>query len=559
LSKRTRTILAAALALSLVALAFGAAGCTPKASSGTASATDTPVKGGTLSYYINEPAYIDPYNTQESEGTNVEQSLFDSLTAINPLTSKLEPAAAESWKVNSDGTVWTFKLRKGATFHDGTPVTAKDFKYAWERIANPATDPKNPSVISYHLAPVKGFQEMSDGKATTLTGVKVVDDLTLEVTLTEPFADFEYVVAHPALAPVPQAAVEKDPKAFAEMPIGNGPFKMAEPWKHDQFIKVVRFDGYYGTKANLDGIDFKIFKDEDTAFREFEAGNLDFTSIPTGKIAASKTKYGVSTDGYTVNPKKQVLLGAETAVYYMLMNNTDPVLKNPKVRAAISMAINRQALCDTIYEGTRKPATGIVPPGIVGFQPNAWASTKYDVEGAKKMLADAGYPGGAGISELSLSFNTGAGHEKVMELVGSDLAKIGVKTKPDGVEWAQYLKQLDAGTYQIGRLGWIADYPIIDNFINPIFQSKSGDNKSKFVDASVDSAITDARKITDSAKRIAAYQAIEKTIGEQTPVAPLTFYAHRHVGSSRVHNLIYSPMGLGAFDKCWIVAPAATK
>ena len=558
MSKRTRTILAAALALSLVALAFGAAGCTPKRG-GTASASDTPVKGGTLSYYIGEPAYIDPYNTQESEGTNVEQSLFDSLTAINPLTSKLEPAAAESWKANSDGTVWTFKLRKGAKFHDGTPVGAKDFKYAWERIANPATDPKNPSVISYHLSPVKGFQEMADGKATDLTGVKVIDDLTLEVTLTESFADFEYVVAHPALAPVPKAAVEKDPKAFAEAPVGNGPFKMSGTWKHDQYIKVVRFDGYYGTKANLDGIDFKIFKDEDTAFREFEAGNIDFTSIPTGKIGASKTKYGVSADGYTVNPKTQVLLGAETAVYYMLMNNTDPILKNPKVRAAISMAINRQALCDTLYEGTRKPATGIVPPGIVGFQPNAWAATKYDLQGAKKMLADAGYPGGAGIPEFSLSFNTGQGHEKVMELVGSDLAKIGIKTKPDGAEWAQYLKQLDAGTYQIGRLGWIADYPIFDNFINPIFQSKSGDNKSKFVDASVDTAILDARKTTDGAKRVAAYQDIEKKIGEQTPVAPLTFYAHRHVGSARVHNLIYSPMGLGAFDKCWIVAPAAKK
>lgn len=558
MSKRTRTVLALALTLSLVALAFGVAGCTPK-SGGSASATDTPVKGGTLSYYVNEPAYIDPYNTQESEGTNVEQSLFDSLTAINPLTSKLEPAAAESWKANADGTVWTFKLRKGAKFHDGTPVKAGDFKYAWERIANPATDPKNPSVISYHLTPVKGFQEMADGKATDMPGVKVVDDYTLEVTLTEPFADFEYVVAHPALAPVPKAAVEKDPKAFAEAPVGNGPFKMSGTWKHDQYIKVVRFDDYYGAKANLDGIDFKIFKDEDTAFREFQAGNLDFTSIPTGKIADSKKKYGVSTDGYTVNPKAQVLLGAETAVYYMLMNNTDPVLKNPKVRAAISMAINRQALVDTLYEGTRKPATGIVPPGIVGFTPNAWAACKYDVEGAKKMLADAGFPGGAGISELSLSFNTGSGHEKVMELVGSDLAKIGIKTKPDGVEWAQYLKQLDAGSYQIGRLGWIADYPIFDNFINPIFQSKSGDNKSKFVDASVDKAIADARKITDGAKRIAAYQDIEKTIGEQTPVAPLTFYAHRHVGSARVRNLVYSPMGLGAFDKAWIVAPAAAK
>ena len=558
MSKRTRKVLALALTLSLVALVFGVAGCTPK-SGGSASATDTPVKGGTLSYYIAEPAYIDPFNAQETEGVQVAQSLFDSLTAFDPITSKVVPAAAESWKANTDGSVWTFKLRKGAKFHDGTPVGAKDFKYAWERIANPATDPKNPSVISYHLSPIKGFQEMADGKATEMSGVKVIDALTLEVTLTEPFADFEYVVAHPALAPVPKAAVEKDPKAFAEAPVGNGPFKMSGSWKHDQYIKVVRFDGYYGTKANIDGIDFKIFKDEDTAFREFEAGNLDFTSIPTGKIAVSKTKYGVASDGYTSNPKAQVVLGAETATYYMLMNNTDPILKNPKVRAAISMAINRQALCDTLYEGTRKPATGIVPPGIVGFQPNAWAASKYDLAGAKKMLADAGYPGGAGIPQLSMSFNTGQGHEKVMELVGSDLAKIGIKTKPDGVEWAQYLKQLDAGTYQIGRLGWVADYPIFDNFINPIFQSKSGDNKSKFVDVSVDKAITDARKITDGAKRIAAYQDIDKKISEANPIAPLTFYAHRHLGSARVRNLIYSPTDLTAFDKCWIVAPAATK
>ena len=143
---------------------------------------------------------------------------------------------------------------------------------------------------------------MQDGTATELEGVKAIDDKTLEVTLDYGYGDFEFVVGHPSLGPVPKEEVDKDPVAFHEMPIGNGPFMMAGPWQHDQLIQVVRFEDYTGQKAYLDGVDFKIFKDEETAFLEFKAGNLDFTSIPTGQVEASKAEYGASADGYTIGP-----------------------------------------------------------------------------------------------------------------------------------------------------------------------------------------------------------------------------------------------------------------
>lgn len=554
----SRKVLAVLLALGLVFSVMGAYGCKkaedPATPPAQEPAEDPAVDkvGGVLKYFISEPAYIDPFNTQESEGTQVTQMLFDSLTTIDYKTSEVIPAAAASWEPNEDATVWTFKLVEGATFHDGTPVTAGDFKYAWERIVNPATNPEDPSVISYHLSAVEGFAELEAGTATELEGVKVVDDNTLEVTLSAPFADFEFVVAHPALAPISKAAVDADPAAFAQKPIGNGPFKMVEPWAHDQYIKVERFDDYYGEKALLDGIDYLIFKDEETAFREFEAGNLDFVSIPTGRVDEMKTTYGESADGYTVQPGKQVLTGAETAIYYMLMNTKDAALNNVKMREAVSMAINRQAICDTLFEGTRQPATGIIPPGIVGFQADAWAASKYDVEAAKAALAEAGFPEGKGAPKLTLSFNTGVGHEDIMQLIQADLAAIGIESDMGGVEWAQYLKQLDAGSYQIGRLGWIADYPIMDNFLYALFESNSGDNKSFITIPEFDSGVLAARKITDDADRVKAYQDLEKIVGDETPVAPIMFYAHRHVGSERVNDLTYSANGLASLDSAWL-------
>ncbi len=232
------------LATVLMAAVAASGGCAPKQAT-TTTTTGEVAKGGTISFELGDITAIDPYNAQESEGTQVTQALFDSLTVIDPKTGEVLPAAAEKWSSNADATVWTFNLVPGAKFADGTPVTADDFVYAWNRIAVSAfTNAKDPAQIAYHLGPIVGFDKAQES-GTPMAGVKAIDDKTLEITLSSAFADWPYVMAHPALAPVPKALVEggvdyngaKVP--FAEMPVGNGPFKMSEPWKHDQYIKVV--------------------------------------------------------------------------------------------------------------------------------------------------------------------------------------------------------------------------------------------------------------------------------------------------------------------------------
>lgn len=541
---------------------LGLAACTPDEDDGAGGGDgDQPVAGGTFAFYINEPAFIDPYNGQESEGMQVIQSVFDSLVDFDPLTSEIMPAAAERWESNEDASVWTFYLDPDATFHNGDPVTAADFKYAWERISNP----ENESEIAYHLAPVKGWAAMQDGEATALEGVTAVDDYTLEVALEYPMADFEYVVGHPALAPVPadlvengvewSGATETSPTAmFSAMPVGNGPFMMTEPWAHDQYIKVAAYDGYYGEMPYVDGIDFLIFKDEETAFLEFEAGNLDFVSIPTERQLDTKETYGESADGYTIEPGSQVVTGDETAIYYMLINQNDPVVgANKELRQALSLAIDRQEIVDKIFEGTRSPATGVVPPGIVGYEGADWPYSTYDPEMAAEKLADAGFPEGEGLDPIAVQFNSGSGHEEIMELIQEDLAAIGVESELEGFEWAQYLDLLFAdASYQIARLGWIADYPTLDNFTYPLFQSESTDNYCFYNNPDVDAALAEARQITDADERIAAYQDIQMMIGEDIPVIPIMYYQHLRVGSDRVRNGVFSPMGLFDFQGVWL-------
>lgn len=565
-------MLALVLVLVLMVGAVAASGCTKAPEQGGGGTTSSgPVKGGTLRYYTGDPAYIDPYNTQESEGTQVEQALFDSLTEVDPLDStKLRPAAAEKWQANADATVWTFTLNKNDKFVDGSPVTAKDFVYAWNRIVNPKTvntitKKVDPSVIGYHLQAVKGYQDVVDGKATEMSGLKAVDDYTLEVTLSYSFGDFEFVAAHPALAPVQQKYVEGGvdfngaKAAFGDMPQGNGPFKMKEPWKHGQYVKVARNDAYYGGPANLDGIDFMTFKDSDTAYLEFEAGNLDFTQIGSGKIKDAITKYGEAENGYTANPGKQVLLGAENSVYYLVINNKLAPYDKKDFRRAISLAVNRQAICDAVFQGTRDPADNIVPPGIAGYEKGMWPDAKYDVEGAKAALAAAGYPEGKGAPEIKLQYNAdNSYHQKVMELVQADLKAIGLKaTLASTPDFPTYLKEWDGGKGQVGRLGWLADYPIMDNFLFPIFNSKSSDNYSKYNNPAADKGIEDARKVVDTAARLKAYNEVDKLIGADTPVAPLMFYKHNFVASARVHDLTYSAQSLTDFSKVWLEGGAS--
>ena len=573
MSEKVRKLVAVLLAIGLVVSMLGLSACgQDEAEKPATPAEDQPVSGGEMIFgEMVEPAYIDPYNGQETSGIQVIQAIFDSLTKFDPKTQELLPSAAASWEPNADATVWTFKLEPDAKFHNGDPVTAQDFVYAWNRICNPKvvntiTGKEDPSYISYHLASVKGYDEMQEGTATELSGLKAIDDTTLEVTMAYPFADFEFVVAHPSLGPVQKDAVENGVEyegkkvAFGDMPIGNGPFKMAEPWKHNEYIRVERNDDYWGDKPYLDSVYYKIFKDTNTEYMEFEAGNLDFSIIGDGQIAQATAKYGEAPDGYTPEPGKQCVLGAEAGIYYININNNDPAMKDPNLRKAVSLAIDRQAISDTVFDGTRVPADNFLVPGIAGYEEGAWADSKYDVAAAKQALADAGFPDGKGAPEIKLWYNADGGHQPVMEIVQANLKDIGVTAVlSPTADFATYLKELDAGKCQIGRLGWIADYPIADNFLYSMFYSTSGENKSFYVNTDVDKAIDEARGITDTEERIAAYQEINKTIASTNPVAPVMFYRHHHVGSDRINDFSYDAFGYGSFDKAWLTNGGAAE
>ena len=528
-----RTFVAGSLAASALA---ALAGCGKKDAGAGAGAA----AGGTMKFYINDPVAIDPYNTQESEGTQVEHILFDALTDYDWNKKEIVPKAAESWEASADATEWTFHLVKGAKFHNGDTVDAKSFKRAWERICDPKMT--TPSKISYHLAPVMGYDAISEGNAKELSGVTCPDEYTLKVKLTAPMADFPYVVAHPALAPVPQAALD-DPASFLTAPIGNGPFKMDGKWESGQYINVVRFDDYYGQKATLAGINFSIQKDPDTAFREFEAGNMDFTDIPAGRLKEISDKYGTSKDGYTVTKGAQALTGAEASIYFLAINMKDPVMQDLNLRKAMSLAINRQNIVDTLFEGSRKAANSAFPAIIDDNASNAWEFCKYDKDAAKKIVDDNGLAG----TEITLSYNSGGGHEDIMSIIQADLEAVGLKVKQASMEWASYLTALGDGNYQVGRLGWNADYPTMDNFLYPNFYSTADNNYSAYKNEEVDAVIDAARQIVDEEARKAEYRRINVMIGNDLPIIPIMFYGHDKVGSARIQNFYFDAQSKGEF------------
>ena len=522
---------------SLAASALAALAACGKNNNG-ASANGGTVKaseGGTFKYYISDPVAIDHYNLQESEGTQVGHVLFDSLVEWDWDKGDVKAKAAESWEINDDNTVFTFHL-KDAKFHNGDPVTSESFKRGWQRLVD--TTMTTPGEIGYHLAPVVGYDEMAAGEATELTGLTCPDDKTFVVTLKEPMADFLAVCCHPGLAPAPQAAID-DAANYLLAPIGNGPFMMDGKWESGQHINVKRFDDYYGDKPALDAINFSIQKDPKTAYSELEAGNMDFCQIPTGRFAELTEKYGSSVDGYTISPSRQTLAGAEASVYYLAVNLEDETMANKDLRHAIGLAINRQNIVDTLFEGVREPADNVFPP-IIDKKGGSWEYAKYDPEAAKKIIDEKGLAG----TTIKLNYNSGGGHEDIMSCIQADLTAVGLNVEQDTKEWAAYLQSLTDGDFQMGRLGWIADYPTLDNFIFPNFYSTADNNYSRYNNPEVDAAIDDARKIADEDERKDAYRKINQMVADDMPIIPIMFYAHQHVASDRVNELYYNAQGI---------------
>ena len=538
----------AMLAGSTVAAAAALAGCKKSDADGTAAST-----GGSsdavLTYHIENPTGIEPYTLEDENAVAVAFNLFDALTYYDYKTGELTDLVAESHTHSDDDTVWTFKIRKGTKFHDGSEVTAKSFAYAWRRLCNPSTG-EQPSNVSYHLAMVKGYEDVTAGSATELSGVTCPDDYTLQVELSQPYADFDYVCAAPVLSPVPEGAgAGDDYTAFAHSPIGNGPFKMKGEWEDGQYVEAEAFADYANGEApKVAGVRFNIYKDSNTAYKELDAGSLDCSLVPITATKQAKDSYGESEDGYTATPDHQFLGGAMLYTQFLAFNVNDPVMSDVRVRQALSLAINRQAICDAIYEGSAQPADDILPSSMEGYREGAWAYAAYDPDKAAQLLDEAGYAADAnGKRNLSiaLTYNLDGDHKAVMEMVMADWSALGIETSSNTAEWASILSNTYPNAdFQVGRLGWIADYPIMDNFLYPLFVTGGDNNYGQYSNADVDKGLLDARAIASDDDRVAKYQEVDKLIAEDMPVIPLFYYKHQMVCSQRVKSLYMDPQKL---------------
>ncbi|MBW3651656.1 MAG: ABC transporter substrate-binding protein [Actinobacteria bacterium] len=555
-------LVALLVALTLVAAACGGGGgdgddtAAPGGQQGDRTPTEDgePVVGGTLvdlqNFSAGNPEHIDPGLSSVIQGSQIAQLVFDGLTENDYQTGELQPMVAESWESNDAGDEWTFQLREGVTFHNGDPVLPSDFKFAWERVVNP----EFASDLAYHLDPIVGSDAVADGETTELEGVVADDDaMTLTVSLQFPYSTFPASVSHSVFSPVPKDVVEAlDDQSQWErdVMIGNGPFKMSEPWADERSIKLERYDDYWGGlnghTAYLDAIDFRISSDLDSAFQAFEAGQGDTGYIPPGRFEEVLTRF-----------PDQNATDESLGIYYFGFNMDDPVVggeDNLLLRQAIALAIDKQAIVDTVYSGSRTVATGWTPPGLPGYEEgldDIAGAAERDLDRARQLLEDWG---GEVTEPIQLNFNAGAGHEPVAQIIQANLEEIGIPSTLDGRDSTTYFTQMRAGEGQFFRAGWIWDYVAYDNGLYPLFHSDSigGDNLMQYSNPEVDKLIDEARATLDEDDANERYREAEEEILEDVAVVPLNWYTGSIVYDKAVKNFIQSPLQFVAYDEIWL-------
>ena len=459
LRMRSRGALIAAIVLVALALVLSACGSSNNSGS-SSSSSGTPKAGGTYNYPLDgEPVGIAPNTYQESIGYNVVRQVFEGLfkykVAADGVTMNTVPSLCSGYKVSSDAKTFTFTIRQGVMFQPpvNREVKAADVVASWNAVANP----KNwvTGTPAYILEPIVGTDETGAAK-DGLTGVKAIGDWTIQVTLKYPFAEFPASLGHPILSVWPvDYAMKEGLKTFEQKPIGTGPY-MVSKWVHNQEVDLVKNPNWWNKSATngpfVDTIHMPEFTDPSTEWLAFQAGNIDFTSVPTGQVQSSTAM--ANSKGWIA--KKWPDLG----LYFIGINQKDPVLggaKNLPLRQALSYSVDRNAVINTVSEGVPLMPNGVVPVGIPGSNLST-LPYPYDVAKAKQIVQSLGK-----VPTLKLWYNTGANHDKILAPVQAGWQAIGLNVTMTGYEWGTYLTKGSQGTQdQLYRLGWLADYPSMD-------------------------------------------------------------------------------------------------
>jgi len=485
----------------------------------------------------SEPGSLDPALAQGTHESWVLDHIFEGLLKKSE-EGKIVPGMAKEYKLADDQVTYTFTLRDDVKWSNGDPVTAHDFEFSWKR----ALDAELAADYAFQLYYLKGGEAYNSGTGSVDdVGVRALDDKTLEVVLERPTAYFDELTSFYTYYPVNKKVVEansnwaKNPSTY----VSNGPFKLTE-WKHNAQITIMKDDNYYDAgNIKLDGIEFAILDDENTAWQRYEGGEFDFlVPLPQAVVAQLKA-----------NNNPELVIGGDVATYYYNFNTKIAPFDNAKIRKGLSMTLDRQTIVDKIAQGGQTAAEGVVPFGMLDenskdFRDSSGKLVKYDVEEGKKLfaegLAETGYTA-KDFSKFVLLYNTSEGHKKIAQAAQEMWrTNLGIEIQLENVDFQVKLDREKAGDYHISRAGWIGDYIDPMTFMD-LWLTEGSFNDSKFSNARYDELIAIAQATTDQKVRMEAMREAEEILMDNMPVAPIYYYTQPYAQKSYVSG-VFKPL-----------------
>lgn len=543
-----------AAALGLAACGGSKSGSTATSGStagSTASGTNT--AGFTVQYGSN-PETLDPALNSAIDGANTIITIFEPLLLINE-NNEVVGGQAESWETSEDGLTWTFTMRDGLKWSDGTDLNAKDFEYSFKRMVDPNTAAPYAETC---LGMIDGFEEAAgfpdaDGNPTAepnpdALNVKASDDgKTLTIVLSYPCSYFDKMAAFATMSPVQQATVEANGDAWCTSPdtfVSNGPYMITD-WTPSERIVLTKNPNYVGgwdsSKIVSDTITLLLLEDSSASYAAYNSGEAQLIKdVPTDEIP-SLTKAEDGGDFYV-----DTILGT----YYVSLNLQRDAFKDAKVRKALALAIDRDYVANTIMQGTYSAADSIVGPGIVdesgyfhdnGNAPYISADYEANLAEAKKLLEEAGYPNGEGYPTIEYSTNDAGYHVPLAEYLQQAWGDLGITLTINKMEWSSFTPARRAGEYDVARNGWVMDYNDPSNMLD-LFCSGNGNNDGKYSNPDFDAAI-DASRVADSAEHFAQLHKAEDILMEDMGCLPIAYYNDYWLQSPTLKGTWHSPYG----------------
>ncbi|KNC94528.1 oligopeptide ABC transporter substrate-binding protein OppA [Trabulsiella odontotermitis] len=462
---------------------------------------------------------LDAHKIEGVPESNINRDLFEGLVETG-VDGQPVPGVAESWD-NKDFKVWTFHLRKDAKWSDGSPVTAQDFVYSWQRLADPKTASPYESYLQYgHIANIDDI--IAGKKPATDLGVKAIDDHTLEVTLTEPVPYFYKLLVHSSMTPVPKAAIEKYGEKWTQPAniVSNGAYKLKE-WVVNERIVLERNPNYWdNAKTVINQVTYLPISSEVTDVNRYRSGEIDMTYNNMPIELFQKLKKEIP---------NEVHVDPYLCTYYYEINNQKAPFTDVRVRTALKLGLDRDIIVNKVKNQGDLPAYGFTPPYTDGAKLTEpewfkWSQEKRNAE-AKKLLAEAGYSADKPLT-FKLLYNTSDLHKKLAIAVASIWKKnLGVDVKLENQEWKTFLDTRHQGNFDVARAAWCADYNEPTSFLN-IMLSNSSNNTSHYKSAAFDKIMDDTLKVTDEAQRVDLYNKAEIQLDKDSAIAPVYYYVN---------------------------------